>query len=109
VGVSSRLINQKRFSDPFPEKRASDEFLFESRKKAPKENKKKKENNPEHFESWDLGGSLKAWTTTSNRNLHSVVGMIPLMTINLRSSEEIERVHENTRNYYAKRFGSSQI
>jgi len=77
----------------------------QARKKAPKE--KKEENDPEHFEPWDLEGSLKAWTTNSNRNLHSVTGMIPLMAINLHNSEEIERVRENTRNYYAKRLGSN--
>jgi len=59
-----------------------------ARKKAPKE--KKGENDPEYFELWDLGGSLKAWTTNSNRNLHSVLGMNPLTAINLHNNEEIE-------------------
>ena len=59
--------------------------------------------NDESDETWDIEGSLKAWTIKSNKNVHSVTQLMPYIAIQIKSDEEIRKVQDNIRQFYAKR------
>ena len=52
---------------------------------------------------WDIEASLKAWTSNSNKNVHSVTRKIPNLLIHTTDSKEIQEVKSNIRNYYEKK------
>lgn len=60
--------------------------------------KRNKEN-----KKWNIELALKAWTSSSNQNVHSVTRKIPYRAIHMENEKEIQEVIGNTNNYYSKR------
>ena len=52
---------------------------------------------------WDIDAALKAWTASSNRNVHSVTKKVPYLAIHIKDTEEIEDVKSNIETYYANK------
>ena len=57
----------------------------------------------ENVNHWDIEIALKAWTASSNRNVHSVTGQIPIFVIVLQDSQQIEKIKTKIKDYYNKK------
>ena len=53
--------------------------------------------------SWDIEGALKAWTVSSNKNIHSVTKTAPLIAITLTNQQEIQQIQDRIKNYYSNK------
>jgi len=53
--------------------------------------------------NWNIELALKAWTASSNQNVHSVTKRIPNKAIHIENEKEIKVVIENIKNYYERK------
>ena len=53
--------------------------------------------------NWDIELALKAWTASSNQNVHLVTKKIPYKAIHFENEKEIDEIIENIKEYYGKK------